>query len=88
MFLLLDEVLAYQGSFEESEFYHLIEDGSEAAILKALDLVTQKQVNVALVSHKDGTQGWNYVHYMIDRYLIKESNPRTAPTHCGTSMRY
>ena len=63
----LGEVEAYHSSFEESPFHQLIERGSDASSLEALDLITDKKVDVNLISYREETSGWNYMHYMIDR---------------------
>ena len=66
-----EEVQAHQHLFEESPFYQLMSAGTEESILEALELVTKKKVDVNLISYKPTTNGWNYLHYMIEMYVGK-----------------
>ena len=57
----------------------MLEDGSESAVLEALELILQGKVNVSLVSYAEDTKGWTYFHYVVARYLrMKEEDEERA----------
>ena len=72
-------VQKYEEAFEDSEFYLLLESGTQENILKALDLITDRKLDVTLRSHADETKGWTYLHYVVDRYLrmVKDNEERS-----------
>ena len=64
-----ESVEKYHHAFEDSDFYLLLETRSEEKILKALDLITAGKVDVTLTSYQEGTKGWTYLHYVVDKYI-------------------
>ena len=70
-----EEVQAHQHLFEESPFYQLMTTDTTESILEALELVTNKKVDVHLISHKVGTDGWNYLHFLVERCVVLNNLP-------------
>jgi len=60
-------------AFEKSEFYSKVEEGTRQSLAEALELIGPS-VNVNLLSHAEGTEGWTYLHYVVDRYQVSKRN--------------
>ena len=59
-----------KNSFEETDFYKRISAGTEEGLNKALGLMSEGSVNVRLVSHQPGTEGWTFLHFVVDAYVF------------------
>lgn len=57
----------YSDAFEKSEFYEKVQDGSREALEDALQLLADQRVDVRLTSHQEATEGWTYLHLIVDR---------------------
>ena len=55
-------------AFEESAFYQKITDGSHESLLDAVDMISH-EVNVDLVSQREETKLWTYLHLVVDKYI-------------------
>ena len=62
--------------FESSEFYRLIKEETSEAYCAALDLLANGKVDLELRSFKTDTNGWNYLHYLVDKYNNTEDLER------------
>ncbi len=56
--------------FEQSDFYQKLEFGSQESFEEALDLISQNKVDVHLCSSNDDTEGWTYLHYVVDKLVF------------------
>ncbi|KAI0227678.1 hypothetical protein LSAT2_021835, partial [Lamellibrachia satsuma] len=67
-----------ENAFERSEFYSKVEEGTRDSLTEALELIGTS-VNVNLVSRCEDTEGWTYLHYVVDRYQrMKKTDEETA----------
>ena len=64
----LEEIRKKEEAFESSAFYQKIEEGSESSILEALDLMLSDKFNPHVISYREATKGWTYLHYVVDKY--------------------
>lgn len=72
MFVVKEEFKANASAFENSEFFQLLENGSRESLLRAVDLIQSRNVDVTQRSGggEDGRRrGWTYLHCAVDRYL-------------------
>ena len=60
-----------ENAFETSEFYTKVEEGTREGLLQALDLIGTS-VNLNLVSYRAASKGWTYLHYVVDRYQVRD----------------
>ena len=68
-----------ENAFESSELYSCLDIGSEASLLRAVDLVRNKKIDFQLTSKQESSKGWTYFHLAVDRYLkIKVQNEERA----------
>ena len=56
-----------EAAFEDSEFYLLLETGTEDNVLKALDMISEGKMDVTLTSCAEETRGSTYLHYVVGR---------------------
>ena len=63
-----DDIKAREEAFENSPFYQKVEDGSRESLAEALDLVLNDKFDHQLISYRENTSGWTYLHYVVDRY--------------------
>ena len=72
-------MIQMQDAFEESEYYRLLMTGSDESLQEALDLIQARRVNLQLVSRREDTLGWSYLHLTVDRYhaVRQESEDRS-----------
>ena len=69
-----------ENAFETSEFYTKVEEGEKEGLLEALDMIGIS-VNLNLVSHSAATKGWTYLHYVVDRYQVRDRVKNTMYNH-------
>lgn len=68
MHLVVDKLKHYTDAFEESEFYQQVETGTTESLDAAIAMLGEGKVDLRLKSHKKESNGWTYLHYIVDRY--------------------
>ena len=68
-----------ENAFEMSEFYRLVDGGTEEQLLEALELISKNKVDLRLTSHMESTKGQTYLHFVVNRYIqMKVDNEERA----------
>ena len=63
-----------KNAFESTPFYQMVAEGTDNSLNEAIELLAGSAVDVNLKSHREGTKGWNYLHYIVDRLAFSEFN--------------